>query len=225
MAFFKYKVRNLENQLITGLVEAPSPVSAAKLLKEKKFFIIEINEAKESPALTTILNQFKRVKFNDIVNFTRQMSTMINAGLQLPESLAILKEQTNNPQFSSIITDLEQQIMSGSNLADSLARYPQYFSDIYIALIRAGEASGMLDQVLKRLAENLESQQDFKNKIKGAMIYPAIILIAMGIVIFIMMTVVIPKLTEMYPNLEPNFLGARSYSWPYQHFLSISGGF
>lgn len=219
MSFYKYKVRNPENQLVTGLVEAPSVDAAVRVLKDKKFFVIELTEAKESVGLSSFAIRFRRVKFTDIVNFTRQMSTMVNAGLQLPEALAILKAQTDNPQFSSIISDLEQQIMSGANLADSLARYPKYFSDIYVALVKAGEASGTLDQVLSRLAENLESQQEFRNKVKGAMIYPIIILVAMGVVVFIMMTVVIPKLTEMY-----NEFGA-SLPWSTQLLMAISNFF
>lgn len=216
MPYFNYKARSVENDIVTGLVEAPTADNAARLLRDKKLFVIEISKAKETISLEIILAKFRHVGFNDIVNFTRQLSTMVNAGLQLPDALAILRRQITNPLFESTVADIEQQITSGGNLADSLAKYPTYFSEIYIALIRAGESSGTLDQVLVRLSENMESQQEFRNKIKGAMIYPMIILIAMVGVIFIMMTVVIPKLTEMYQEF-----GA-TLPWSTQLLMNIS---
>jgi type IV pilus assembly protein PilC len=125
---------------------------------------------------------------------------MVVAGLSLPESLTILRSQAANPLFSQVILDVEHQIVSGGNLADSLSKYPDYFSPIYVALIRAGETSGNLDQVLSRLAETLESQREFRARVKGAMIYPIIIVIGMVAVIMVMMTVVVPKLTELYSD-------------------------
>lgn len=219
MAFFQYKVKNTENQFVTGLVEAPSVNGAVRLLKDRKMFVVEISEKKVNANLSALLTQFQRVKFSDVVNFTRQLSTMINAGLQLTEALGILHAQMTNSQFAQVVADIEQQITSGSNLADALARYPNYFTDIYVALVRAGESSGMLDQVLMRLSENMEAQQEFRNKVKGAMIYPMIILIAMVAVMFIMMTVVIPKLTEMYAEF------GTTLPWSTQLLMSISSFF
>ena len=96
--------------------------------------------------------------------------------------------------------DIEHQIVGGGNLADSLGKYPTYFPAIYVALIRAGESSGTLDKVLSRLAETLEAQREFKSKVQGAMIYPVIIVIGMVAVVMVMMTVVIPKLTDLYKD-------------------------
>lgn len=219
MSYYNYKVRDTENKTISGLVEAPNVDAAAKLLKDKKYFVVELREARENQSFKAVFAKFRKVKFGDVVNFTRQLSTMVNAGLQLPEALAILRVQTENSIFEAILMDIEHQIVSGGNLADSLAKYPNQFSDIYIALVRAGETSGTLDQVLSRLAENLESQQEFINKVKGAMVYPVIILIAMVGVIMVMMTVVIPKLTEMYKEF-----GA-TLPWSTQILMSVSDFF
>lgn len=199
MAYFSYKARDTHGKMATGTVEAPSKEGATRLLHEKQLFVIQLNETrrKDQNALSIKL---KRVGFGEIVNFTRQLATMVVAGLSLPEALSILRAQTKNDVFVTVLTEIEHQIVSGGNLGDALAKYPQYFTPIYIALVRAGESSGQLDQVLSRLADSMESQRDFRSKVSGAMIYPVIIVIGMGIVVMIMMTVVIPKLTELYKD-------------------------
>lgn len=202
MAIFQYKAHNPDGTLVNGLVDAPSQQVAIRLLHDKHLFVVGIHPAKDQLNFETIEQYFKRVSFGDIVNFTRQLSTMVVAGLSLPDALTILRTQTTNKVFADILIDIEHQIVGGGNLADSLAKYPKYFSPTYIALIRAGESSGTLDQVLTRLAETLESQRDFRGKISGAMIYPAIILTGMVGVIFVMMMVVVPKLTSLYQDMN-----------------------
>lgn len=198
MAFYRYKARDSEGKYVTGLAEAPNTSTAARLLREKQLFVIHIRETQDRTSSSTILAKFKRVSFQDVVNFTRQLATMIVAGLSIPDSLTILRNQTTNQTFVKILTDIEHQIIGGGNLGDALAKYPNQFTPIYIALVRAGETSGTLDQVLERLAQTLETQNEFKSKVKGAMIYPVIILVGMVVVISVMMTVVVPKLSDMY---------------------------
>lgn len=185
--------------MVSGLVEAPSSSHATQLLHDKGLFIITIEESRKAMGGGGALRQ-KKVKFADVVNFTRQLATMVVAGLSLPESLAILRTQTPNPAFAQMLLDIEHAVVGGGNLADSLSKYPQQFSPIYIALIRAGETSGTLDKVLNRLAETLEQQREFRSKVVGAMIYPVIILVGMGVVVMIMMTVVVPRLTDLYKD-------------------------
>lgn len=202
MAIFQYKARNPDGSMVTGLVDAPSQEVAIRLLHDKRLFVVAIRVAKDELSLATIEQFFKRVSFGDIVNFTRQLSTMIVAGLSLPESLTILRAQTTNKVFGDVLLDIEHQIVGGGNLADALAKYPKYFSATFVALVRAGESSGTLDQVLTRLAESLESEREFRGKISGALIYPVIIIIGMVGVIFVMMTVVVPKLTGLYTEMN-----------------------
>lgn len=200
MPSYTYIARDQDGHTTRGVVESPSPPSAVKLLRDKKLFVVDIREVKPRFDVSTVSARFRKVKFGDVVNFTRQLSTMVMAGLSLPEALSILRSQTTNPVFGRLISDIEHQIVGGGNLADSLAKYPDTFSSIYIALVRAGESSGTLDQVLVRLAETLESQREFKSKVTGAMIYPIIIVIGMGLVVMVMMTVVIPKLSDLYKD-------------------------
>ncbi len=202
MAFFNYKARDEQGKMVTGLVEAPSPPVAARLLRDKQLFVVSLQETKQRFSLSGALTRFKRVSFGDVVNFTRQLATMVTAGLSLPDALAILRTQTTNPAFASTLGDIEHQIIGGGNLADALSKYPSIFSPIYTALVRAGESSGTMDQVLNRLAETLESQQEFRSKVKGAMIYPIIIVIGMMGVVMVMMTVVVPKLTDLYKDFN-----------------------
>lgn len=202
MAIFQYKARNSEGKIVSGLVDAPSQDVALRLLHDKRLFVVGIHAQKDQLNLDTLTQYFKRVSFSDIVNFTRQLSTMVVAGLSLPDALTILRTQTTSPAFSDILVDVEHQIVGGGNLGDALGKYPKYFSATYIALVRAGESSGTLDEVLTRLAETMESQREFRGSITGAMIYPVIIIIAMIGVIFVMMTVVVPQLTGLYSQIN-----------------------
>jgi type IV pilus assembly protein PilC len=202
MAVYQYKARDGDGKIISGLVEAPSETIAARLLHEKQLFVISLSTNGGGARISGLLDRFQRVGFTDTVNFTRQLATMVMAGLSLPEALTILRSQTTNKLFAAMLQEVEHQIVSGGTLADSLGRYPAYFPTTYIALVRAGESSGTLDQVMTRLADILESQREFRSKVSGAMIYPIIILIGMAGVVFVMMTVVVPKLTDLYKDFN-----------------------
>lgn len=202
MSVFHYKARAINGKIVSGLVEAPNESTASRLLHEKELFVVELKENADSFSVNNFKQQFNKIGFIEIVNFTRQLSTMVTAGLSLPESLTILRSQTTNTIFATMLQDVEHNIVSGGALADSLAKYPRYFPQTYIALVRAGESSGTLDQVMNRLANIMESQREFNSKVSGAMIYPVIIIIGMTIVTFIMMTVVVPKLTDLYKDFN-----------------------
>lgn len=199
MAFFKYKAISSNGKPTVGLVEAPSGDQASKLLKEKQLFVISLTETNENSIISRF-DKLQKVGFNDIVNFTRQLATMVVAGLSIPDSLNILHKQTANALFAQVLSDIERAIVGGRNFGDALSKYPQYFSPIYISLIRAGEASGMLDKVLEQLADTLEAQREFRGKVVGALIYPSIIVVGMIVVVIIMMVVVMPKLTDLYKD-------------------------
>lgn len=201
MAFFKYKAFTTDGKPANGLVEAGNEDQAVKLLKEKQLFIVSLNQTQQQ-MFTTSFEKFQRISNNDIVNFTRQLATMVVAGLSIPDSLTILRTQTQNPLFAQILGEIERSVVGGGNFGDALSRYPQYFSSIYISLIRAGESSGLLDKVLTQLADMLESQKEFRSKVVGALIYPAIVIIAMVVVVIVMMVVVMPKLTDLYKDFN-----------------------
>ena len=216
---YQYHARNNEGNIVSGLVDAPTEAAAVRLLHDKQLFVVGIKPAGEGFSFSSLTQTFRRVRFGDIVNFTRQLSTMVTAGLSIPESLTILRTQATNEVFAEMLLDVEHQIVGGGNLADALAKYPKYFTATFVALVRAGEASGTLDQVLTRLAESLEAEREFRSKVSGALIYPVIIVVGMVGVVFVMMTVVIPKLTDLYRDFNIDL------PWSTQLLMSVSSFF
>lgn len=196
---FSYRVKNEEGKTLDGVLEASSLDHASKLLRGRGYLIIKVEEEKESE-IKEIMRRFERVKVDDVVNFTRQLSTMVSAGLPLTESLSILRVQSP-PAMSRVVSKVLEEVEGGKTLAIAMEEAGDgVFDDIYIALVKAGEAAGVLDDVLKRLAETMEKQRDFRSKTKGAMVYPMIIIIGMVIVSVIMMIFVVPRMTEMYKD-------------------------
>lgn len=198
MQRFRFKARSNEGILRKGVVEAQSVTTAAQVLRDQKLIIIELHELGESKSLLTF---GQKVKADDIVNFTRQLSTMIGAGLPLTDALSILQIQVP-PALQGKVADILRSIEGGSTLADALNHHQETFSRVYISLVRAGEAAGVLDTILIRLADTLEKQREFREKTKGAMIYPIIVLIGMVLVTSVMMIFVLPKLTVMYKDFN-----------------------
>src|SRR5690606_24325714 len=134
----------------------------------------------------------------DLVIFTRQFSTMIDAGLPLVQGLDILSSQTENPNFKAVLRQVKEKVESGATFADALADHPKVFDDLYVQLIRAGEVGGILDTILQRLATYIEKAEALKRKVKGAMVYPAIVLtVALGAVA-VLLVFVIPMFQEMF---------------------------
>ena len=200
MKKYIYKAKDATGKLVTGEVEASNASFAAKLVRDRSLIVLSIKE-KSSGLLGGIGSFGSRVSSADVSIFTRQLATMINAGLPITEALSILRSQTN-PKLQPIVSQVLADVESGEPLSKALARYPEVFSATYIALVKSGETGGVLDKVLERLADDLEKQEEFKGKVKGALIYPAIIIVGMVIVGFIMMVFVIPKLTALYADFN-----------------------
>ncbi len=197
MAIFTYKAKDLEGQTHTGDIEVSDQHSAVSILRKKGLIVISVSPKRVSSGgfLDKIIN---RVGFNTVVTFTRQLSTMINAGLTLSEALDILQEQQENKKFKTSLEEVSHDIKGGLTLNQALSRHPDIFSPLYINLVKAGEASGKLDEVLLKMSDSLESDREFRARIKGAMIYPIVVLTMMFIVMIIMIVFVIPRLTDLY---------------------------
>lgn len=198
MAIFSYTAKNSHGETVKGKVEAQGKSQAAGILINRKLLVIDISPINSS-SLSFISSALNKVKHEDLVNFTRQLSTMIDAGLPLATGLTILKEQ-DNPAMREVVSSLLREVEGGSTFTKALAKQSDVFDRIFIQLVKAGEVGGVLDKVLDKLAENLEKDKEFRAKTKGAMIYPVIVFIAMLVVGFVMMIFVIPKLTDMYKD-------------------------
>lgn len=198
MPYYRYTAKNEHSETVKGKVEAHNEAQAIQALRGRGLLVVHLR-AENDDALKQLSSTLFGVSQNDIVNMTRQLSTMVTAGLSLTESLSIL-EQQSKPTMIKLLSELLKDIEGGQTFASALAKHPKVFSNVYIQLVKAGEAAGVLDQILERLAENLEKQKEFRGKATGALIYPVIVILAMIVVAFIMMIFVIPKLTEMYQD-------------------------
>lgn len=201
MKKFDYKARDKEGKPVKGVVEAKDEGQAAKILQEKGFLVTGLKPKLGSLLKSLELGFLARVKESDKVNFTRQMATMINSGLSLNDALSILEGQASL-SMARVIGEILRGVEGGESLSQALRAHPKVFDSVYVALIEAGETAGVLDKILARLADNLEKQREFNSKVKGAMLYPAIIVVGMGIVAAIMIIFVIPKLTGLYSEFQ-----------------------
>lgn len=201
MLRYRFKAKTAGGETRKGIVEAQDQQAAINVLRGQKLFIIELHEISETGI--SLFSIGKKVKFDDVVNFTRQLSTMISAGLPLTDALSILQVQTQ-PALQKVVAEILKAIEGGSTFADALIAHQEVFSKVYISLVRAGESAGVLDTILVRLADNLEKQREFRAKTKGALIYPVIVLIGMTLVGIVMMVFVLPKLTAMYEDFNAN---------------------
>ncbi|HOM77912.1 type II secretion system F family protein [Patescibacteria group bacterium] len=200
MPIYKYTALDQAGKKKTGTVEAKDKSAALGLLKQEELFVTGIEKSQQD--LLEVFTSLKGVSSDAVVAFTRQFSTMISAGLPLSRSLEVLIGQVDSPKFRKILSDVLKDVEGGSTLSDAFGRYPDIFSKTYQALVRAGESSGNLDVILKRLATTMEAERELKSKFKGAMIYPAIVMIAMVGVFILMMIMVIPQLSDMYASMD-----------------------
>lgn len=197
---FQYKALK-NNRVINGKVEANAIDEAVSSIRNNGFFPINVFKVNPSPISNALL-LIQHVSFTDVVNLTRQIAIMINAGLTLVDSFDILKKQTTKESVMKLLEDIDREIKGGNTFSSALRKYPNLFSNLYIALVRSGEASGKLAEILLKLAENLEKQREFRGKLKGALVYPAIVVTAMLGVMFIMITFVVPKLLSLYKDFN-----------------------
>jgi len=179
-------------------MESMDQKQVASVLRSKGMLVTAITEMNQL-GLDTLLGKFSKPKADEITTFTRQLATMIGAGLPLVNALRILKTQSAQ-SLKPVIEKVISEVEGGSTLGDALEISGGGFSSVYIAMVRAGESAGVLDQVLGKLADTLDKQREFRSKTKGAMVYPIIIMVAIVVIATIMMIFVVPKLTAMYKD-------------------------
>lgn len=201
MRKYNYEAKdNKTNKLVKAMVQAESEYDAAKLLVAQGFTLVHIEEVKNEEQL---LSRFKnRITTKDKVVFTRQLATLINAGLPLSQSLRTLVDQTPNPRLRNVIQEVIASVEGGRSLHDSFAKHPDVFDKLFLALVAAGEASGTLDDALQRIAAQQEKDAAILSRIRGAMTYPIIVLVVIvGVMIFMLLTVV-PQVQKLYKDLH-----------------------
>ena len=179
-------------------MEAPSKTELVEKLQKMGFMTTKVTEAKPGLNVSSMLEKFKRIKSDDMLIFYIQLSNMITAGIPIMMSLSTLAKQADNKRLAGMIGNVARQVESGMSLSQAFASYPNTFPRLFVNMIRAGEASGNLDQVLMRYAGFFERQEDLKEKVKGALFYPMILMTAGISVMVIIVTFVIPQFAELY---------------------------
>ncbi len=205
MPKYKYKVRAPQGGEMSGVMEAKIQKDVTDKLRGQKFIILSIEEEKKNVvnALIEALpfmkkEKGKRVSAKNLVLFSRQLSTLVSAGVPIVQGLGILVEQIENKVFKQVIGDVKTDIEGGLSIADSMAKYPTVFDELYVGMVRSGETGGVLDIILERLSAYLESTSKLIGKVKSAMVYPTLVsLVAIGITVF-MLVAVIPTFKTVF---------------------------
>lgn len=217
MANLTYTAISKDGKKVSGNVEASSKEALIETLHKQGMRPLSVKQQAKSFNFNI---GTPKVKLKDMVMFTRQLSTMISAGVPLTRSLTTLQEQTNNKYFKTVISGITKDVEGGASIGDSMAKYPNVFSDVYVNMVKAGEAGGILDEILKRLAAQVEQESSMRKKIKSAMTYPVVIgIIAVG-AFFGLMIFVMPKMGQIIKELGGPNAKLPVYS---QFLLDLSG--
>ncbi len=218
MPSFVYKARMMTGSSTEGVVEAPDQRAAIEHLRSQKLIPLEIKEATKSLAdIVASINFLKpKVSPRELVLFSRQLSTLVSAGVPLVQGLTILEDQVETKVFKKVIHAIREDIEAGQSITDALKKHPDAFEELYVSMIRAGEVGGILDVILERLSSYLEAAEALKGKVKGAMMYPIIVsTIAGGVTLFLIMGV-IPTFTKIFASFGAELPG------PTQFLINLS---
>jgi len=196
MPKYSYKARSRDGKIISGEIEGDSKDVIIGRLRDKGYFVTNVKEKSREIVLFK-----KKVKSYEISVFARQFATMIAAGVPLVRCISIVAEQNENPRFRQVLSKIRQDVEGGTTFSKSLEKYPDVFSNLFVDLVRAGEAGGILDEILARLANYLESSEQLKAKVKGALTYPIVVAtIAIGVVFFLL-TFVLPNFKNIFQGM------------------------
>ncbi|MBK6880091.1 MAG: type II secretion system F family protein [Elusimicrobia bacterium] len=202
MPQFAYKARGTGGNTTAGVLEAADQRQAMDQLRSQRLIVLEINE--NQPGLLDAIKKFPlfkpKIPSKDIVLFSRQLSTLVSAGVALVSGLNILAEQIPTPAFKTVVLKVKEDIESGLPVADALKKHPDAFTDLYVAMIRAGEVGGILDVILERLSNYLEAAEALRLKVKGAMMYPMVVSSIAGAVTIFLLVGVIPTFKDIFSS-------------------------
>ncbi|MGI8906437.1 MAG: type II secretion system F family protein [Candidatus Sumerlaeaceae bacterium] len=204
MPQFSYKAKDTTGQTVNGVLEAESSTVAVSRLQQMGFFPLNVQDAKSASADAgaAVRRRAKSVKINDMATFNRQLADLLSSGIPLVKALSVIQNQTPNPTLVEVITQITQDVSGGDSLAGAMSKHPKIFSKLYVAMVRSGEAGGLLDQVLQRLADFAESEAETRSKIKSALAYPMVMVLAGSGAVIVLMTVVMPKILKIYSDLN-----------------------
>jgi type IV pilus assembly protein PilC len=199
VATFTYKARTRQGEILQDSMEGADALAVAAELRQRGLLVIDVME--QGVGQRDLLEPFKKVKLVDLVVFTRQFSTMINAGLPIVHALYVLSEQTDNPKLKEVVARVRKDVEAGLALSEALDKHPKVFDRLYVEMVRAGEIGGILDGVLLRIASQLEGDQELRRKVKSAMTYPTVVLVLAVLAASFMLIFIVPVFARMFEDL------------------------
>lgn len=199
-ATYEYKVRDRSGNLVSGELVGDSEGLVMTKLREMGLTPIEVKKAKTGLKMEINLRP-GRVKLKDLAVFSRQFATMVNSGLPILRALAILADQTENKELEKVLTQVRLDVEQGQSLSGAMEKHPKAFNDLYIAMVKAGETGGVLDNVLLRVADNIEKEVELRRKVKSAMTYPLVVVILVSFILGGMLLFVVPQFETIYAQL------------------------
>jgi type IV pilus assembly protein PilC len=199
MALYTYRALDKQGEIVQDKLEGSGELAVVHELRQQGLLVIDVKE--QSVAQKDILAPFKRIKRTDLVVFSRQLATMINAGLPIVRALYVLSEQTANPKLNDVVVEVRKDVEAGSSLSEALEKHPEVFSRLYVEMVKAGEIGGILDGVLLRVADQLEKDQDLRRKIRSAMIYPILVFVLAILAASFMLIFIVPVFARLFQDL------------------------
>jgi len=197
---FEYEVRSQNGQKIEGTLEAENESMLASNLRKKGYYILNIKRKGKGFSLSGINLFEKKVKLNDLAIFARQFSAMINSGISIIDALDILRDQIDHPKLNQVVIAVTEDIETGSDLSESLSNHPDVFPELFVQMVRAGETGGIIGDVLDRIANHYEKQDELQGKIKSALYYPITIMVIALLVVIFLLTNVVPTFVSMFSD-------------------------
>ncbi len=220
MAIFRYSAKDSTGRLIAGVIEADSDAMVVDRLRDMGFFITNLERTVERTDVFQFLQGLFGVGLKDLAIFSRQFSTMVNAGLSLVRTLNILEQQSSNRRLKEIVAQVRVDVEAGRPLSDAMGRHPKAFSNLYVNMVKAGETGGVLDEVLERVAAYLEKEQALRAKVRSAMVYPILLTTAALGGLFFMTIVILPQFENLFKELG----GSGALPLPTQIAMAVSAG-
>lgn len=204
MPVYQYSVLDPAGKTISGRIEAESETLVLSKLQEQQYHVVSIRKARGGTAAKakTTSTRGRKVKLQQLVVFTRQLATMIDAGIGIVKCMEILQNQTKDPVMSQVIDVATKDVKGGMSLTDAFSKHPSVFNKLFVNMIRAAETGGILDTILERIAQFLEKEQEIRNKIKGAMMYPVIVLVFAVTMVNALFVFVLPKFKEIFGSMN-----------------------
>jgi type IV pilus assembly protein PilC len=199
MALYTYRALDKQGEIVQDKLESSGEMAVVHELRQQGLMVIDVKE--QSVAQKDILAPFKGIRLGDLVVFSRQLATLINAGMPIVRALYVLSEQTENPKLVDVVVAVRKDVEAGLYLSESLEKHPEVFSRLYVEMVKAGEIGGMLDGVLLRVADQLEKEQDLRRKIRSAMIYPIFVLLFALLTASIMLIFIVPVFARLFQDL------------------------